>query len=241
MPIYHRDNRYAGVNAHLHSIFQAQGGWSSLHTNIIAELARHLNSRLPEGYLVDIEQSLQIRHSPINSGKAHHSAVVIYQTDTDAVLGKAVTRIELLSPGNKRGAGYLQYREKRVAALRGGVALVEIDLLHETPPVVKGVPPYPTAPGSHAYTITTSDPTPTLDDGFSLTYGFAVGTPLPTVALPVGAGAVDCDFDAVYQSVYLSLSAYSRRVDYAEPPPNLDRYSDRDQAVIRAVMTAAAS
>ena len=43
---------------------------------------------------------------------------------------QVVTSIEVLSPINKTGEGRKQYRQKQEEMLRGGVNLVEIDLLH---------------------------------------------------------------------------------------------------------------
>lgn len=283
MPIYARVNQYRGVNAHLHSYFQAQGGWSSFHTNFIAALARDLNAHLPEGFIVDIEQSLQIRELHPDSGERlrrpepdltiyrtredtpvaglpgaavtltqsiaetldwtedlYYSALVIYRALPDSVLGAPVARIELLSPTNKQGDGYIQYREKRFAALKSEVALVEIDLLHETPPVVKGLPPYPTHPDSRAYHITVSDPSPSFGEGLAQTYAFHVDSPLPTVAIPLGSGSnLNVDFERVYVDVFNSLSAYSRRVDYESLPLHMERYSGSDQTRIREVMERA--
>jgi hypothetical protein len=282
MAIHTRKNQYKGVNAHLHSYFQAQGGWSSFHTNFISILARDLNTQLPDGFVVDIEQSLQIReihpdtgerirrpepdltiyrtHEDISvSGVAgvtatltqaipdtldltedlYYSAVVIRQVEADDVLGQAVTRIELLSPTNKQGEGYIQYREKRYAALKSGVALVELDFLHETPPVVKGLPHYPTEPKSYAYNITVSDPTPSFEAGTAHTYAFGVDTPIPIVAIPLGKGnQIDVSLNNVYNEVYVSLTAYGRRVDYEEEPMHLERYSPMDQSHIRQRMAA---
>ncbi len=276
MPIYTRKNQYQGVNAHLHSHFQAQGGWSSFHTNFIAALARDLNAHLPDGFIVDIEQSLQIREIHPDSGDRirrpepdltiyrtrqgaeltgrsntavtltqaiidtfdltedlYYTALVIYRALPDAILGNPVTRIELLSPTNKQGDGAIQYREKRYAALKSEVALVEIDFLHETPPVVKGVPPYPTHADSHAYNITVSDPSPSFDEGTAQTSAFSVDTPIPAINIPLGwNSSINVDFDRVYNDVYTSLSAYSRRVDYEALPLHFDHYSTTDQARI---------
>jgi hypothetical protein len=280
MAIFTRDNQYQGVNPHLHSYFQAQGGWSSFHTNFIAALARDLNQQLPDGFVVDIEQSLQIREVHPDTGERirrpepdltiyrtsenisapgssaavatlsqpipdtldltedlYYSAVVIYRVEENTILGRAVTRIELLSPTNKHGEGYIQYREKRYAALKSGVALVEIDFLHETPPVVKGVPHYPTDSNSHAYNITVSDPTPSFEAGIADTYAFSVDVPIPTIALPLGDGdQFKVELDVVYQDVYASLVAYSRRVDYEQMPLQVERYSVPDQTRIRERM-----
>lgn len=292
MSIILRENPYAGVNAHLHSIFQAEGGWTSFHTSFITAFARDLDSNLPAGFLVDVEQSLQIREVhpdtgerlrrpepdltvyrvPVPGGRervpagafagagqfsnatlmqslaesldmdtdAYLSALIVYAALPDARFGRPVTRIELLSPANKVGVGYEQYREKRVAGLKSGVALVEIDLLHHTPPVVRGVPIYPEQEGSHPYLITIADPTPTFDDGFSATYGFDVDAPFPAFPLPLSDGrSLTVDLNPVYQDVFSSLSAYRLRADYAQLPAQFHRYSTADRARIEAVMERA--
>ena len=60
-PINPIKNQYRGINAHLHSFWQSEGGWDSFHTNHIADLMRLINTALPTGYVANIEQSLQIR------------------------------------------------------------------------------------------------------------------------------------------------------------------------------------
>jgi hypothetical protein len=55
-------NQYRGVNAHLHSLWQAEGGWNNFHNVHIADLAKLLRATLlPLGYTARIEESLQIR------------------------------------------------------------------------------------------------------------------------------------------------------------------------------------
>ncbi len=55
-------NQYRGINAHLHSRFQAEGGWSSFHTTHITDIYKLLKaSLLPLGYTTALEASLQIR------------------------------------------------------------------------------------------------------------------------------------------------------------------------------------
>ncbi len=55
-------NQYAGINAHLHSLWQAQGGWVEFHTRHIVHLADALKAvLLPMGYTAALEPSLQIR------------------------------------------------------------------------------------------------------------------------------------------------------------------------------------
>jgi len=62
MPIQSVKNQYPGINAHLHSYWQAVGGWSRFHTNHITDLMRVIRPLLlPMGYDADVEPSLQIR------------------------------------------------------------------------------------------------------------------------------------------------------------------------------------
>lgn len=71
-------NQYRGINAHLHSYWQAMGGWSSFHGNHIADLLRALRAALrPMGYTADLESSLQVRRldQPIDEPE---SAVTIF-------------------------------------------------------------------------------------------------------------------------------------------------------------------
>ncbi|MBA3871098.1 MAG: DUF4058 family protein [Anaerolineae bacterium] len=79
-PINPVKNQYRGINAHLHSYWQAEGGWDSFHTNHISDLMRLIDSALPAGYVADIEQSLQIRRFGQPFGKPE-SDVTIYDTN----------------------------------------------------------------------------------------------------------------------------------------------------------------
>jgi len=55
-------NQYLGINAHLHSLWQSQGGWPEFHTRYLVNLADSLlPTLLPMGYSTRIEPSLQIR------------------------------------------------------------------------------------------------------------------------------------------------------------------------------------
>ncbi len=74
-------NQYRGINAHLHSYFQSEGGWDGFHTNHISDLMRLLSAQLlPLGYVAEIEQSLQIRRAGVLAGKPE-SDVTIYDSD----------------------------------------------------------------------------------------------------------------------------------------------------------------
>jgi hypothetical protein len=61
-PVRAVKNQYQGINAHLHSYWQVEGGWDGFHANHIADLMRLMSAQLlPLGYTADIQQSLQIR------------------------------------------------------------------------------------------------------------------------------------------------------------------------------------
>lgn len=283
MPIRSKDNQYKGINAHLHSHFQTEGGWSGFHGMHITHLAEAINEDLPTSYLVDVEQSLQIREFHPDTGERirrpqpditvyesrtsssespsttsgtvatltqplaetvevnedlYYTALVIYRVEDDASLGRPITRIELLSPSNKFGDGYAQYREKRIATLRSEMILVEMDYLHETPPVVKGVPSYADREsGAYPYNITISDPTPSFDEGTAKTYAFGIDEPIPMLDIPLlKSDSVTVDFNVVYNRTFGSLGAYSQRVDYEALPHNFESYAENDQKKIKQRM-----
>jgi len=83
MPIRTLTNQYRGINAHLHSQWQASGGWDEFHTAYIVYLANALKAALrPLGYTASIEQSLQIRRQGFPISRPE-SDVTIYDPDLD--------------------------------------------------------------------------------------------------------------------------------------------------------------
>ena len=61
-PVRSVRNQYLGINAHLHSYWQAVRGWNNFHNPYIVQLATALKAQLwPLGYTAEIEDSLQIR------------------------------------------------------------------------------------------------------------------------------------------------------------------------------------
>ena len=83
MAVHSIKNQYAGINAHLHSMWQAQGGWSEFHTRHIVHLADALKAvLLPMGYTAAIEPSLQIRRiDTMQPSEYPESDVSIYDLD----------------------------------------------------------------------------------------------------------------------------------------------------------------
>ncbi|MCA9909828.1 MAG: DUF4058 family protein, partial [Anaerolineae bacterium] len=61
MAIHSKTNLYPGINAHLNSFLQQEGGgWESFHAEHIIDLRRVLAKTLPAGYYAVAEKSLQI-------------------------------------------------------------------------------------------------------------------------------------------------------------------------------------
>ena len=99
------------------------------------------------------------------------SGVVIYQV-AGKQPAKPVTRLELLSPANKPGGShYSLYRQKRRETLASGLNLIEIDYLHETPPITSVLKDYSTGEsGAFPYTILVNNPHPALEEGITTIY-----------------------------------------------------------------------
>ncbi len=165
-------------------------------------------------------------------------AALIYKISADSLMGRPVTRIELLSPTNKPPQdGYFRYRDKRNATLDSRMPLIEIDYLHQSPPVLRKMPVYPET-GSHAYSIVVSDPRPSLKEGLSHLHGFDVDTPFPLIDVPLeeGEALAAFDFGIAYAATFAETPTYARVVDYAQEPIEVQTYSDADQERIKALI-----
>jgi hypothetical protein len=269
-------NLYHGINAHLHSRLQAEGGWKGFHTAHIARLAADMRAHLlPMSYTATIASSLQLHVMPMRpvadiaiydaqqrpdppasatpgalaipithaldmpaDDKQDYAALVIRQRDDPTPL----VWIELLSPSNKPGGGpaAAQYRDKRTALLLEGIALLELDYLHESPPTFHGVALYPHEAGSHPYRIALFIPRPDAWAGQVTVHEFDVDEPLPTATIPLkGEDRLAFDFDASYQRQYEEQLYGLESVNYSQPPVNLDRYSAADRERLQAVQRRA--
>ncbi|MDX1994914.1 MAG: DUF4058 family protein [bacterium] len=170
-------------------------------------------------------------------------SVHIYQQGAgDGLWGRLVTRIELLSPSNKPGGSNdYAYNAKRYEALQTGIPLVEIDLLHERPSPLVGLPVYPQQENSHPYSIAVSDPRPSFTDGRARVFGFDVDQPVPTLYIPLAdQERFPFNFGDPYQQAYES-GPWGRLVNYAQEPPCMNTYSLPDQQAIRTRMKAIAA
>lgn len=254
-------NQYPGINAHLHSQWQSEGGWDEFHASHIVYLAAALKAQLhPMGYTAGIEQSLQIRrydsiaeptelllvsasNSPVSyeTEIEQYRAIGLYQFEPGQDgRGEPVAWIELLSPSNKPGgrdAAY--YQDKRLKLLQTGVVFIEMDYLHESPPTFETLPGYllkGNAP--RPYRIIVIDPRPTFLDGMAQVYPFGVDDVISVVDIPLNAGDhLLFDFNKPYQRTF-EEQLYGDLVDYSQLPVNFSRYGESDQSRIVARMLA---
>lgn len=177
----------------------------------------------------------------VDNPELHRRALVIRKLLKGGEFGEVVTWIEVLSPANKpHGTGYGQYLEKRLGVLHSGVALVEIDYLHQTPSVFPRLPVYPDKePGAYPYTVIVTEPRPSLEEGYAYVYGFGVDDPMPILAIPLtDEETVAFNLGATYNRMFSSFPAFVLRADYGQEPDHMESYTDADQSRIRARMAA---
>jgi hypothetical protein len=75
-------NQYLGINAHLHSFWQATGTWHRFHNAQITHLMETMRGELlPLGYVAEIEESLQIRRLGSDAPARPKADVVIFDPD----------------------------------------------------------------------------------------------------------------------------------------------------------------
>jgi hypothetical protein len=167
------------------------------------------------------------------------SSVIVYQHENP------ITRIEVLSPANKRpGSDAAQYQIKRQQALGMGLCLVEVDYLHERRPIDSRIPAYRDRDkGATPYSIMVSDPRPDPTEGLMKVYGFGVLDALPIVDIPLaGEDTVRFDFGAAYHQTFESSRIYYQiRTDYTTEPVNFAAYAPDDQTKIREQMARIAA
>lgn len=165
------------------------------------------------------------------------TSVGVYHMVTGGVPGKLVTRLEILSPGNKPPATYApQYLARRYETLKAGVNLVEIDLVHTRRPVTVHVPSYPDRqPEATPSVVMVSH----LETGQFRIYAVPLPEPLPQVAVPLaGEAFVVLDLQAVYNQTFANTRVFPLLVDYAADPVGLDHYHEADQAWIADFLAA---
>lgn len=166
------------------------------------------------------------------------NAVMIYQAE-GGPSGRPITRIELLSPANKAsGSHHPKYTVKRLQTLQSGLRLVELDFLHESPPILSNIASYPDhEANAQPYNVFVSDPRPTLEQGQMTGYAIGVMDMLPKIVLPLaGADKIAFDLGEVYTRTFNRSRFFQSIVDYEQVPVYFDRYHQDDQTRIRQHM-----
>jgi hypothetical protein len=139
-----------------------------------------------------------------------------------------VTVIEVLSPTNKTGEGYGEYRAKRRAVLRQKANLVELDLLlgGRRPEAAESLP------AADYYAIVTRSTDPQTRE----VYSWGLRQPLPTIPVPLRAPDRDVPLDlAAACLIAYDRGGYVRRLRYDASPVAPLRAADREwaQGVVR--------
>jgi hypothetical protein len=166
-------------------------------------------------------------------------SVNIYEAVLGKLKGKLVSSIEVLSPANKAPSAYhVQYLSKRAQLLKAQVNLVELDLLHESRPVISNIPSYPDQnEGALPYTLAVSKPQPSFEDGEFVLYGAKVDAALPQISIPLmGTDTIVVDVQAIYNKSFSGLRVFASLVDYEQLPVNFERYHSLDQARIKELL-----
>ncbi len=186
--------------------------------------------------------TLTIEHlDAFDDPEIYLTAITIHEIDENRKIGNPITWIELLSPTNKPfGSGYLQYQQKRIATTKAGIVLVEVDYLHQSPPVEEAIPSYMDGEtDAYAYHIAITDLREQSKQPQLQVYGFSVDAAMPILNIPLAADdAFRLDCSSVYNQTYESISFYSSEVDYEQLPVRFETYSEADQARIKARMQA---
>ena len=169
------------------------------------------------------------------------TSVGIYETTDGKVPGRLVTRIEVLSPGNKPSAPYAsQYLTRRYETLTAGVNLLEIDLIYTRRPIISAIPSYPDAQnGATPSVVLVSRPTPQPQNGQLLLYNVSIDTALPQVAVPLMEDeTLVLDLQAVYNQTFADTRIFPMLVDYGELPANIEHFTPNDQKWIQQFLVS---
>jgi hypothetical protein len=163
---------------------------------------------IPHEFLEEVRQTrIEILHRPERS--------------LVAVLG-------MLSPTNKTGDGFAEYRAKRKAVLLQKVHLVELDLLvgGNRLPLARPLPP-----ADYYALVSRSDHRPNCE-----VYAWTVRDPLPTIPIPLRAPDADVllDLAQVFHRTF-ERGRYLRSLAYSRPPQA--PLNDRDAQWALAVAT----
>jgi hypothetical protein len=171
------------------------------------------------------------------------NAIVIYQINLKDLPGSPVTRIELISPANKySGAHYSQYQRKKYQSLKAGLNLVEVDYLHQFPPLANSLPDYRQyEENAYPFIVIVSNPHPAYEMGKAQIFGAFVDTLMPPIPVPLlDDDNILFDLNKPYDYTFASNRLFHHFIDYSQLPLAFERYSPADQERIKARMAAVA-
>jgi hypothetical protein len=135
-----------------------------------------------------------------------------------------VTVIELLSPTNRTGDGFVDYKLKRQSLIRQRVHLIEIDLLlgGRRLPMGKALPP-----GDYYAFVSRAPRRPNCE-----VYAWTVRNPLPMIPIPLSKPDPDviADLRGVFTTAY-DKGRYARLIDYQSTPTVMRSHASRAWAV----------
>jgi hypothetical protein len=244
---------FPGMNPYLESPTL----WSEVHSWIIVELARRLNSVITPKYRAAVEKRVyeesvlvgipdvsvvqqdSIVKPPSTMTVTLDQPVLVelpelevvverYLEIKEVVTGEVVTVIEVLSPTNKRtGEGREQYLNKRTKVLRSQSHLVEIDLLRTGEPM----PMRSSVVSDYRVLVSRVE-----QRSQAFLYPFNVRDHLPQFLLPLKPGDVEpvIDLNSLMDDVYQS-AALELAIDYQQQP--IPPLSSDDFAWIRSAVT----
>jgi hypothetical protein len=131
-----------------------------------------------------------------------------------------VAVIELLSPTNKTGDGFWEYKSKRRSLIRQRVHLVEFDFLLGGRRLPMG---RPLPPGDYYALVSRAERRPDCE-----VYAWAIRDPLPTIPIPLLAPDPDVvlDLGALFATAY-KRGHYAGSIDYTTPLVIVKKPEDR--------------
>jgi hypothetical protein len=246
VPIFAKENLYAGVNPHLNSFLQLETDfWPGFHLMFIVKVLEAVDRHLPDGYYAILRFDMQLREITQYEDEEFIAGVEVFASETPQSNETPLLRIESLTPANKPGGiRHARYLENRLSILERGLPLVEIDFPHHSPPINPTLPSYAAGEvGAYPFLIIVTDPRPSIQEGTITIYGIHVNEPLPVITLPsFGSQVMTLDLNPAYNDACVSTRLfYLDIIDYAALPLGFDRYSPDDQARIRARMAAIAA
>jgi hypothetical protein len=216
---------------------EARGLWGDFHHGLIDEIDRVLSAQVPEKYLVRVGLRSYLtltrpEPKPVRSSASQPASdagamtmqafvveehretfIKIYEVEPERRL---VTRIEVLSPANKRrkSKGRRLYLRKRQSLLLGSANLVEIDLLRggERMPMMGAWPDSP-----YTLLVCREQRAPSCK-----VWPAHYREPLPTLPIPLSYPDPDIriDLQPLIAAIY-ARSRYHLDIDYGKPldPP----------------------